>query len=501
MSLRTRLVASLALTLAVALVLAGFALVELTRQSLVNRVDQELATAANGPEHFGRLQDLTGEGAAGRRLAIMQLDRQGAVQRSFPSGFASDPDPLPALPRYPTGVPASAFGRIETRSSADGTIDYRVIMGQGRGGAAIAVAAPLTGVDAATATLVRTLLAVGGVAIVVLTLISFAIVRRGLLPLERLERAARQISAGDLGHRTGIPHDASEVGRVGAAFDAMIDQIEASFATQQAALEAKARSEERLRRFVADASHELRTPLTAVRGYAELYRAGGLADPDELDAAMDRIGTEGRRMARLVDDLLLLARLDQGAPLRADRVDLSRVVREAVADARAVEPARPISADVDDGVLVRGDDDRIRQVIGNLLSNARVHSRPDAPVDVALHAIPDEAVEVRVVDHGAGIDPADSARVFDRFYRADPGRSRDRGGSGLGLSIVASIADALGGRVWHEATPGGGATFVVRLPLTGHSQPDPGTSPAIAAIVSSSSLAVVARPRQPRRHS
>jgi two-component system OmpR family sensor kinase len=262
----------------------------------------------------------------------------------------------------------------------------------------------------------------------------------------------------------------------------MLDRIESSFTAQQAALDEKARSEDRLRRFVSDASHELRTPLTAVRGYADLYRTGGLADPADLERAMDRIGTESRRMALLVDDLLLLARLDQGRPLRADRVDLSRLVRDAVTDARAVEPSRPIGGTVADGVAVIGDEDRIRQVVGNLLANVRVHTAAATPVEVALATAEGEA-ELRVVDHGPGIDREHGARVFDRFYRADPGRSRDRGGSGLGLSIVASITHALGGRLWHEATPGGGATFVVQLPLTGSSQPVHGPDSATASIV------------------
>ncbi len=253
----------------------------------------------------------------------------------------------------------------------------------------------------------------------------------------------------------------------------MLDQIEVAFVQQHQALDAKAHSEDRLRRFVADASHELRTPLTAVRGYADLYQAGGLAEPAELDAAMGRIGTESRRMGVLVEDLLLLARLDQGRALRRDPVDLSRICTEAVADARAVEPDRPIVGAIEPAIQVTGDEDRLRQVIGNLLANVRVHTPAATPVEVILRQDGDRA-ELRVVDHGPGIDPEHASRVFDRFFRADPGRSRERGGSGLGLSIVASLVDAHGGRLWHEATPGGGATFGAWLPFTAGSQPDPG---------------------------
>ncbi len=477
MSLRTRLVLTLAVLLAFALLLAGILVVQLTRASLVDRVDRELMTIAGASTNIQRLADLAdSDTEAGRRLAVMRLDRSGNVLRSFPSGFAGDPDPLPSLPLYPGGIPAEAFGVIAQRTSADGSIDYRVVTQQGpKGKAIVAIAAPMTGVQAAERALVRTMLLVGLVAMAVLLVVAWLVIRRGLVPLERIARSAEEIAAGDLSHRAGVPHDRTEVGRLGKAFDSMLDRIEASFDEQQQALDAKERSEAQLRRFVADASHELRTPLTAVRGYADLYRAGGLADPAELATAMDRIGTESRRMAALVEDLLLLARLDQGRPMRSDPVDLARIATEAVADLRAVDPGRPVVGAIDPGVIVAGDDDRLRQVLGNLVANVRVHAGAGTPVEVSLRPLPDDAgAELRVVDHGQGIDPDDGSRVFDRFYRADAGRSRESGGTGLGLSIVVAIVEAHGGRIWHEATPGGGATFVVRLCLTGTSQQEPG---------------------------
>jgi two-component system OmpR family sensor kinase len=187
-------------------------------------------------------------------------------------------------------------------------------------------------------------------------------------------------------------------------------------------------------------------------------------------------------MGLLVDDLLLLARLDQGRPLRRQRMDLSRAVADAVEDARAIEPGRPIMDAIDPGIAIPGDEDRVRQVIGNLLANVRVHTPATTPVEVVLRTDGADA-ELRVIDHGPGIDPEHGASVFDRFYRVDPGRTRDRGGSGLGLAIVASIVAANGGSVHHEPTPGGGATFVLRLPLTGYSQPVPGTDSASTPIV------------------
>jgi two-component system, OmpR family, sensor kinase len=481
MSLRARLLFSLGAMLVVALVASGVLLVGLVRASLVDRVDRELQSLGNAGGQLQRLADLTAsDSEAGRRLAVMRLDRDGNVMRSFPSGFASDPDPLPVLPAYPGGIPAGAFGQIDQRSAADGSMNYRVLTQQARPNLIVAVAAPLGAVDAAVGTLVRTLLLTGALALLGLLAVAWVVVRHDLLPLERIARTAGEIASGDLSHRAGVPHDGTEVGRLGTAFDAMLDQIETSFGQQQAALDAKARSEERLRRFVADASHELRTPLTVVRGYADLYRAGGLGDPAKLSTAMDRIGTESRRMGALVDDLLTLARLDQGRPTRRDPVDLSRLAEDAVADARALEPGRPITGAVEPGVIVAGDEDQVRQVVGNLLANVRVHTPAATPVEVRVRA-DGASAEVRIVDHGPGIEVAHGSAVFDRFYRADPGRSRDNGGAGLGLSIVASIVSAHEGRLWHEATPGGGATFVVQLPLTASSQPVSGAASAITA--------------------
>jgi two-component system OmpR family sensor kinase len=482
MSLRTRLVLSLGVILAVAFVLAGVLILQLTRASLVERVDRELLAIAGASSRIERLAELAdSDTEAGRRLAVMRLDRDGSVTRAFPSGFASDPDPLPRLPVYEGGIPGGAFGVVAQRPSVDGTMAYRVLTERGaRPNALLAIAAPLTTVQAAEGALVRTMLIVGLASMGVLLIVAWLVIRRGLLPLERMTRTAEEIAGGDLSHRAGVPHDDTEVGRLGQAFDSMLDQIEGSFAQQRRALDAMERSDARLRRFVADASHELRTPLTAVRGYADLYRAGGLADPDALATAMDRVGTESRRMADLVDDLLLLARLDQRRPLRRDPVDVARLAEDAVADLRTVDPGRPVAAVIEPGVIVPGDDDRLRQVVGNLLGNVRVHGGTAAPVEVLVRRV-DGAAELRVVDHGAGIDPTDGARVFDRFYRADPGRSRDNGGTGLGLAIVASIVEVHGGRVWHEPTPGGGATFVVRLPVTATSQPAQGEGSGAAS--------------------
>jgi signal transduction histidine kinase len=227
-------------------------------------------------------------------------------------------------------------------------------------------------------------------------------------------------------------------------------------------------NEEKLRQFVADASHELRTPLTSIRGYTELYRAGGLRSAGETGEAMRRMEQEAQRMGVLVDDMLLLARLDQGRPLESTPLAFDRLVDDAVRDARAVEPDRPIDVTVEP-VTVAGDDHRLRQVVGNLLANARLHTPPGTPVHVSLRATGDR-VRLEVVDDGPGLAPDVAARVFERFFRGDPARTRAKGGSGLGLSIVAAVAEAHGGRVSVDTAPGAGARFVVELPLLAHAE-------------------------------
>jgi len=235
-------------------------------------------------------------------------------------------------------------------------------------------------------------------------------------------------------------------------------------------------SEERMRQFVADASHELRTPLATVRGYAELYRQGAVREPEEVASAMGRIEGEARRMSGLVEDLLVLARLDGRRPMQLGAVDLTVLVGDAAQDARAIDPGRRITLTGLDGELaptvVPGDEGKLRQVLANLVGNALNHTPPGSPVEVALGNRPAEGfavVEVR--DHGPGINPQEARRVFERFYRSDPSRSRGAGGgSGLGLAIVAAIVDAHRGRVGVAKTPGGGATFVVHLPTANSQQ-------------------------------
>ncbi|HEX5949678.1 MAG TPA: ATP-binding protein, partial [Actinomycetota bacterium] len=285
------------------------------------------------------------------------------------------------------------------------------------------------------------------------------LVRLGLRPLERMGETVGAIAGGDLSRRVEPADPRTEVGRLGIALNAMLERIERAFAERQA-------SEERLRRFVADASHELRTPLTSVQGYAELFRRGAADDPEALRTAMRRIEEEGSRMGDLVDELALLARLDQGRQLEREPVDLAALARAAVDGAQAADPDRPIDLDADGPVTVLGDEGRLRQVADNLLANARVHTPADTPVRVRVRVEGDDAV-LEVEDDGPGIIPEDAERVFERFYRAESSRSREFGGAGLGLSIVAAVAAAHDGSARFEPAPSGGARFVVRIPRSG----------------------------------
>jgi signal transduction histidine kinase len=308
---------------------------------------------------------------------------------------------------------------------------------------------------------------VTGAALLALVLIGGRwLISRGLAPLDRMASTADMItSRGDLAARMPDPGDNAEAGRLARAINTMLDQIQQAFT-------ARLNSEQKVRQFAADASHELRTPLTTIRGYAELYRAGALG-PDELPNAMRRIEQESDRMSSLVAELLELARLDRNSSLDLTDTDLAEIVRDAVADAGAVEPDRPLTAQVPPFLVVEADEPRIRQVLANLLGNVRAHTPPGTPAKVRLSAAFDGAL-IEVADSGPGMTPADAARAFDRFHR---GASRSAGtGSGLGLSIVQAIATAHGGHARMLSAPGEGTTVQVWIPA--HHSERPAATPS-----------------------
>jgi two-component system OmpR family sensor kinase len=470
-SLRARLLVAMVVLAAAGLLTADLATFRFLRSTLMDRVDQQLVAATresvryfNAP--FG--EPPSGEGdalfPAGTYAAV--LDASGTVVDEHVYGFSQD---VTAVPELPEGLPGSIAGgatipsRTFTATAADGRTRYRARAFALDGGGTLVVAIPLTDVAETLRRLLRIEVVVTVAVLAALGAVAWWLVRLGLRPLERMGETAGAIAAGDLSRRVEPADPGTEVGRLGIALNQMLDRIEGAFAERRA-------SEDRLRRFVADASHELRTPLTSVRGYAELFRRGAADDPEALGAAMRRIEEEGARMGVLVDELALLARLDQHRPLEREPVDLAAVARAAVDSARAIEPDRPVEIDAPLPVTVLGDEARLRQVADNLLENARVHTPSGAPVRVRVAVDGAEAV-LEVEDSGPGIPPADAERVFERFYRADPSRSREHGGGGLGLSIVAAVAEAHGGRARVAPGSGGGARFEVRIPVAGSERP------------------------------
>jgi two-component system, OmpR family, sensor kinase len=458
-SLRARLLIVTVVLVAAGLLVADLATYRYLSGFLVQRLDQQLL-AAQRPALF-RLQDSgppIGPGPGepevptGSYAALMDDSGRTLHDRFFP--YDGDfPPPVIDVPMLGTAEPS-----FFTTRTVDGEVAYRVVSQRAAPNVSLVVATPLTEVQATLRRLFGVELLVSLVVLGAVAAFALWLVRVGLQPLEGMGRTAGAIAAGDLTRRVEPADERTEVGRLGIALNTMLSHIESAF-------EQRRRSEDRLRRFVADASHELRTPLTSIRGYAELFRRGADTRPEDLARSMANIEAEASRMGVLVDDLLLLARLDQGRPLEREPVDLAEVVTHAVESARAIEPDRTIELIADGPVGVIGDAGRLRQVVDNLLDNARVHA-PGSTVHVTVSREEQDAV-LLVEDEGPGIDPDVGARIFERFTRGDPSRSRGTGGAGLGLSIVAAIVEAHEGSVTAGSGSDGGTEVTVRLPVGG----------------------------------
>lgn len=470
--LRVRLVAVLLVLLLLALTLTASATAALMRRDLLGRVDQDLQRAWPSVA----------------QQALNTLEQQRGTR--LPSGYAvvfypadgSDPieiDPTgqsirPARPAtLPLKSPLVLHGDPFTLGAGGSGTQWRAIAGRTRDfTATFIVAVPLQSVERTVKRLVIVELLIGLTVLVACGAIGWYAVHRAFRPLRQIEDTAAAIADGDLTRRIPLRTAKDEVTSLSRSLNVMLAQIEQSFAAREA-------SEERMRQFVADASHELRTPLAAVRGYAELYRQGAVREPVDVASAMSRIEGEAGRMGGLVEDLLVLARLDDQRPLQFADVDLTVLAADAAQDARAIAPERHITvvglgAPLGPAVL-RGDEAKLRQLLANLLSNAIGHTPSGTPVEIAVGSRPDGAAVVEVRDHGPGVDPQKARKVFERFYRADPSRVRGAGGgSGLGLAIAAAIVAGHQGRIGVAETPGGGATFLVELP-TGNSQVQPST--------------------------
>ena len=332
------------------------------------------------------------------------------------------------------------------------------------GAGILIIARPDSEVGSEVRRLVLAELITGAVLLALLAVGGRWLISRGLAPLDRMASTADMItSRGDLTARMPDPRDHAEAGRLAGAINMMLDRIQQAFG-------ARWESEQKVRQFAADASHELRTPLTTIKGYAELYRQGALG-PDRLPNAMRRIEQEAERMSSLVAELLELARLDRNSSLDLTETDLSALVADAVADAQAVEPARPVNARTPDSLVVVADEPRIRQVLANLLGNVREHTSPDIPVAVRLSRVGLGAL-LEVTDAGQGMDDESAARAFDRFYRGGH-NGNDGHGSGLGLSIVQAIATAHGGHAMLKSAVGAGTSVQVWIPFHPPAQDDP----------------------------
>jgi two-component system OmpR family sensor kinase len=388
-------------------------------------------------------------------VQVRQLDGRVSSSRCLPQSTQTS---FPPGPRYPRQVRAGAGERYFTVAAVRGGGHYRVAssLEHGHPDYVLLIATPLTGAES---TLHRLFLIELVVTLVVLALLAgagFWFVGVGLRPLDAIGDTATAIAQGDLSRRVEQANDRTEIGRLGRVLNVMLGQIESAFQAREA-------SEQKLRRFLEDASHELRTPVAAVRAYTELLSLGAAREPADVERAMVGLEQASERMSALVDELLLLAHLDEGRPLASEPVDLERVVTEAVDTARALEPERPIAVETRPTV-VAGDAGRLRQLVDNLLANVRAHTPAGAPVHVTLDH-EDASAVLRVSDAGPGIDADALPHVFERFYRAEAAQSRARGGSGLGLAIIAALAEAHGGSATVRSEPGEGATFTVTFPL------------------------------------
>jgi two-component system OmpR family sensor kinase len=476
LTLRGRLIAALLVLSAVGFIVFAGASVLLLRHSLLNQVDQRLFHVTERMAADKRPPEQTASRRSSERLLSEYV-----ITIFGPHGI----DKIGTQPDQ-SGGPVLDLATVQQHATSPFTVPdqaggspWRVRAGRLRDDRVAAVALSLgSSVDVVVRSLLIIEGIVGGIVVALVGMLATGVVRLGLRPLTSIERTAEAIARGELDRRVPDSDPRTETGRLGAALNVMLGRLAAALGERQ-------RSEHRLRQFVADASHELRTPLTSIRGFAELYRRGGAHTPADVELLTSRIEAEATRMGRLVEDLLLLARLDQERALEITNVDLLVLAADAVHDAKAREPDRPVTLLPGNGeVHVLGDEHKLRQVVTNLVTNALTHTQAGTPVQLAVHPhTPSPADEpamaaagarhlsdgplgvLEVHDEGPGI-PADRApRVFDRFHSADPRGLANRGGTGLGLAITAAILEAHNGRIELHTSPHNGTTFRVLLPL------------------------------------
>jgi two-component system, OmpR family, sensor kinase len=526
-SLRLRLLLAVGAIAIVALVVADFATYSALRTSLYNQVDQQLAqnrshlfrtpnglvfngcfpqqnAGVGGSDAVAGNTGNTGNSGASPTpgtggfpnifsvsyFAVVSAKKTAVVNAVESSGEtvpASCPayvDGHPSRPQLPvpiTGFSAQPDGSqvayFTAGSVTPGGPSFRVRAEKLNGNLVQVQAQPLVDQNSTLHTLFLTELAVTAGALVLALAGGWWLVRLGLRPLEDVERTADSIAAGDLDQRVPGADQPTEVGRLARALNVMLERIQAAFAARVASESRLRENEQHLRQFVADASHELRTPIAAVSAYAELFERGGSQHSEDLPRIVSGIRTETARMDRLVSDLLTLARLDEGVPMEMAPVELVGLASEAVRTAAAVGPDWPVQFSATRPVEIVGDKDRLRQVLDNLLANVRAHTPPGTTATVHVDQSGDQA-QIVVRDAGPGMPEEDARRVFERFFRADSARTRTRGGSGLGLSIVSAIVTAHGGTVTATSKPGEGLVVTVLLPVTSL---QPGVEPLASA--------------------
>src|SRR3954465_14282418 len=458
--LRVGLVAATLVLVAFGLLASGIALTSILRHSPPNRADETLLDASRSWAQAPRRMPtppLEGPNPA-RPPSDFYVRGADAVGRIWMGVTARAAEPaLPA--NNDVGPEPVTVGSIDNSH-----VQWRAMSVHGPHDELTTVAIDLSDVQSTVRALIWSQAGIGAAVLLALGVAGFWVVHRSLRPLAEVEQTPADIAGGQLDRRIPQRDPRTEVGRLSLGLNGMLAQIQRAVASSESSAEQARTSEDRMRRFITDASHELRTPLTTIRGFAELYRQGAANDVELL---MSRIESESRRMGLLVEDLLLLARLDQQRPLDRHRVDLLAIASDAVHDAQSIAPpARKITMEVFDGPgtpEVLGDEARLRQVLGNLVANALQHTPDAAGVTVRVGTNGDSAV-LEVCDEGPGMNKDDAHRVFERFYRADSSRARASGGTGLGLSIVDSLVFAHGGTVSITTSPGAGCTFKVCMP-------------------------------------
>lgn len=482
MSLRVRLLISLVLVVAAALVVAAMAIYVAQSSYLYGRADQNTEAAA-APISYAlgldarelRLpsKERRRSRQPGSRAAATSGDLAGFVPPGSFGEFVSPKgrvlrgpisvgdggrsQPRPSLPLHLLQAQAGGAPKLYTVTSTPRSkTRFRVaLIPLETGAGAVVVATPLRDVDQTLGRLILVEVVVVAAVLLALVGVAWQVIRLALRPLDQMSRVASEITEGDLSRRVSPATARTEIGRLGLSLNRMLVHLEHAFA-------ARARSEERQRRFLADVSHELRTPLASIRGYAELFRLGPARDAAALERAMARIESDAARMGVLVEGLLALARLDELPQSQRMLIGLDDVAAQAVADARAMAPTRSIQLHVRDSVEVNGDADGLRRVLANLLSNALIHTPADSAIEVWVRRDRSDAV-IEVSDHGPGLLPGSEELVFERFWRVDGGRAHAAGGSGLGLAIVREIVQAHAGTVQAANREEGGAIFTVRL--------------------------------------